>query len=433
MIINNYHGRPGVTLDTDTGQLSDGGKAIDRVEWNDDMYEEYLQKYASEPWFKQYESMLRNNPWLASKQAQFSTDPFTSLFNYNGARDKYYSDMRANALDWLDKRAEQYREEYYNSASQQVAREQAAGLNSDLNGSVDAGAASENDELSQPPLVNGTSEYGMQIAQAGMSFISGILSFGKQIQDLNIGAQTKIAAELSAGSSARDYALNELAAVIGTNPSEDDVKSWLTVVSENKLKAFSGFSRGTRKYLQHWIDRYHEGNLPLDSLVSELRNKVATNNRSTAEVMSSPWYSPDLNEYINNVSEHFMKYVSLQNELVAKVGVNKAAVEDVRWNDEGFQNLYGETLGSEMSSRNEYAKSSSISSQLQREMNKTWDSLMKAVEGDGKHWYNTIGMILIMALRSQLSQPLHFGFSSSNSTSMGRYGVSESSSRGFHF
>lgn len=114
-------------------------------QYNDDAYLSQIAEYSDKP-FYQY---LLTNPWLWSKQGRFSPNLFQQIAESLGdfsARDNYDNTILSNQQQWLSEALEKFRQEQYNSPLEQVAREKMAGLNPDLNGNVDSGMASENDQ-----------------------------------------------------------------------------------------------------------------------------------------------------------------------------------------------------------------------------------------------------------------------------------------------
>lgn len=395
--------RKHVLLFDDPAKKSENDAYFDSL-WSDEQYRQAIEQYRNEPWFD--ESVLMSNPHLRSKQARFTTDPLTGLFNYKGAAATYYGNMRSDAMNWLDERTKQLREEWYNSPVNQVQREAAAGINSALSpDSISPGEAAQNDNPIPASYHNGTSESGMHIANAGLSFIGNILSFAKEIQSLNIGKASKVSAELGASSSARDMVLTELSHVYEDNPeSFKDFDSLSKVVSN--LRLFRGYSRDTRKFLEHYLQRYNENEtMGLDALVAELRNRIVSANRDTAETMSSPYYSKDLNEWIGKLGEGLTKYQAAAERYHAAVAASKGEVENVYWNGSSKsnnQNQYGNTIAAEMNEREDSARSRSEIAKWKHEMNSSWNAIETEVKGNGDKWYNTIGTILLQFLRAQV-------------------------------
>lgn len=416
--------------------------------WSDDMYLQQIEQYKDNP--ELYDYLLKNNPHLRSKNARFETDPLTGLFNYQGAAATYYGNMRSDSNAWVERQVDKWREQEYDSPAAQAQRESAAGLNPDLLGNVTPGAAAENDNLAPASYQNGTSATGMQIAQAGIGLISNIIGFGKQLQELNIGAASLVAQDLENNQSAFDFGVNAVAGLsdlrdkvvdnsdILDDPSFPNLIRESVKGSQNRFTV--GFRKSTRKLVNAWFDRLEKGDpLAIQAVRSKLRKDTLENNQVSAEIMSNPWYSDDFNEWIGNIGEKFSKFVAITNEYQARAAASYAQTEGEFAEKSSTQKTYGSVLGGELSARDMSAAGAIEYQKYQKTMNEVWNELEalckpEVDEKTGKpghrKWYHTIGAILIMALRSQFSQPFHFGFNSSQSDN-GRGG--SSSSFGLHF
>ncbi len=400
----------------------------------DQWYYDLIEKYKDNP--EAYEYLLAN-PYLRSKIAPFSPNLGQSLLMGLGdfsAEDNYYSEFQQKALNYYSEWAKSMYEQKYESPLEQVRRESAAGINADLApGSISPGEAAENDQpfdVTQMPGAGDGARVAGEMAQYGLQFISGIMSFGKQIQDFNIGSFQKIGLELGASGSASDYVLGQLAGL-----SVSDLQRPENVLNNLDL---SSYSRSTRKFLQRYISRFNDSeNLGLATKVAEYRNEMLRANRDSANIMSSPYYSKDLSKWTNEIMENFSKYVAASEKYVAANSAIRSNVENVFLENEGNQNILGENMAAGVNAELESNKSTAEAAKYKGEMERTWNQLERSVKGDGKHWYNTIGLILLNFLRAQVSQPLHMGVSSSSAemNSFGRNGSSHSENSGYswHF
>lgn len=424
---------------TNKAPLAPEGRRSHRPEEEDEWFWTAIEKYKDNPAAYAAVSM---NPYLYANN-QFSPsakDDIMAFFGDTSAEDNFYRLNKQAAVNWLaDWEKNQY-QQYYNSPAEQVKREAAAGINSDLNpGSISPGEAAENDQPFTPtdsPTAGTGFETMQSLASFGLQFVGGVLSFAKQIQDLNVGSFNRVTSELGAGGAAGDLVLNELSRM--DLPSLENAANNGDLTTVFNPRIFDGYSRKTKKFLQHYISRYKDGDtLGYQTLVAELKNRKLRANQDSANIMSSPYFSEDLNEWSTQIMENYSKFVAAADKFTASSAAGRAEVESTLYNDETNQNIYGEALAQENNARLQSAKSTSESAKYKIEMEKAWNELEKSVKGDGKHWYNTIGLVLLNFLRAQVSQPLHLGFSSgtSLSDSYGRNGTShsESSSRGFHF
>lgn len=423
-------------------QPSSGRSALSsRGSLSDQWYWDLIEKYKDNP---EAYSYLSANPYLFANNARFSPtfgQNILSMFGDTSAEDEYYNNLHQQAMAYLSDWEKGQYEQAYNSPIEQVKRESAAGLNPDLSpGSISPGSAAENDQPFSPVSMPGAGS-GFQdvhtLANFGVQFLGSVLSFGKQIQELNIGSMNRVVSELGAGSHARDMVLEELAnvdpATLEKSLSEPD-----GVQQVLNLRVFKGYSRKTRAFLQHFLERYNSGDtLGYQTLIAELRNRKIAANQSTANIMSSPYYSEDLNEWSNNIMENYSKYVAAYEKYSAQVLSDKSHVESTLYGDDNVQDVYGNVLADELNARGAEARATNEAAKYRKEMESAWNELSKSVRGDGDHWYNTIGSILLMWLRTQMSSPFHFGFSQSGqvSDSYGPRGTSHSGghSSSWHF
>lgn len=401
----------------------------------DKWYYDLIEQYKDDPEAYAY---LMANPFLTGNNAPFSPNlgqSFLSLLGDNSAEDAYYAELKQKAMGYLSDWQKQMYEQKYESPVEQVNRLSAAGINSDLEpGSISPGEAGENDQAFSPTTMPGAGQGAQlagELAGYGLQFISGIFAFGKQIQDFNIGSFQKIGLELGASNAAQDYLLNQLAGI-----SDSDILNSPDNVIKNL--DFSSYSRSTRKFLNRYFKRFSSDvekpdNLALASRVAKLRNEMLTANRDSANIMSSPYYSKDLDKWTSSVMDNFSKYVAAAEKYSVVNSSIRSEVENVFLSDVNNQNVLGENMAESVNAELQTNKSTAEAAKYKAEMERSWNNLEKSVKGDGNHWYNTIGLILLNFLRAQVSQPLHLGVSNTESHSMGKYGDSNLSSFSWHF
>lgn len=398
-----------------------------------------IEKYKDNPeayaYLSQNPYLRANNPFSPSLGNQVM-----DLLGDTSAEDAYYNELQQKARDYLGQWERGQYEQKYESPVEQVKREEAAGINPALNpGMITPGEAAENDQPFSPTSMPGAGtgfETMQTLANFGLQFVGGILSFGKQIQELNIGSFNRVTSELGAGSGAGEFVLNELSRMdFASLQKAADTGDFTTVLNP---RIFSGYSRKTKQFLQHYIERYKEGDkLGYQTLVAELMNRKLRANQDSANIKSSPYFDDDMNVWASNIMENYSKFVAAADKFTASAAASRAEVESTFYGNEATQNVLGETMSEELYARGDTARSTAASAKYKTEMENAWNELEKTVKGDGKHWYNTIGLILLNFLRAQVSQPLHMGFSSSSSLS-DSYGKnstfhSSSQSSGFHF
>ncbi len=113
------------------------------------------------------------NPYSTSYANRTGWDAFVESLGFTSAYQKYEMERKRNEELWNSSQQELQRQEMYNSASEQVAREREAGLNPDLNGGVSAGDASE-----QTPLPIGSESEAIQNMNKGFSDVASIVLNG---------------------------------------------------------------------------------------------------------------------------------------------------------------------------------------------------------------------------------------------------------------
>lgn len=211
----------------------------------------YLASIASHQ-DKKYYNYLLNNPWMFSKQAEFTPTLFQqigeNLFDDFHARNGYYSTLQSNQQQWLSEALERFRQEEYNSPSSQVDRQRAAGLNPDINGGVDSGSAAENDQPISPvdwpgdgvnPL-DVVSRIGSFFVKA-YSFASGIAKDSLSLKSMNLSNLDK---ESSIFTNIRSAAESFLRDSI-TTPHKNDKGEW--VFPDLSFDALDSYADGMYK------------------------------------------------------------------------------------------------------------------------------------------------------------------------------------------
>lgn len=362
---------------------------------NDDAYLKLIEQYKD----KSYYNRLLENPWLFSKQAPFSPSTTQelsrSIFGDYSAWDNYYGLIQGNQSEWLSKMVDQMEQQDYNSPINQVAREGAAGLNSDLLGNIEPGSAAENDQPSQGGIaMNPNGSSGMLDASKGvLDFIGKIFQFGQSIQSLSLGSASLVASELGNDSSAFSNVVSQIASLVPLNvldgkPIEDgDINIDIPALVKEAEYELSRFSRPTRKFMKNWFEQLKDGNsMAVDAVKSELRNRILANNESSAQIKGAVTYDDDFNKMVQNV---FKSISSLEYDV---------------WK-------------TELDARKRGAEAKEVDSEVQKAKEDAWNKVYKAVAGD--KWYNTAAMILLPLLRNYLEGFTSRGVSGGSSESVG--------------
>lgn len=174
-----------------------GGTILGRP--SDDDYMKQIEQYRD----SEYYDALLNNPWLFSKNAEFTPSTWNQIqegvFNDFSARHNYYANLQNMQNQYLAEQVSAMRQEQHDSPAAEVARRRLAGLNDDLSGgsAIGTGQAAENDQPMIPGQLNvdqqnpldAVQQVGSLFMQAmtfGQSFVSGFQSLGmNEIQMAN--------------------------------------------------------------------------------------------------------------------------------------------------------------------------------------------------------------------------------------------------------
>lgn len=167
--------------------VADSSSRSDSSRSPDDWYWEYIEKYKDNP---EAYAVLSQNPYLRANN-HFSPsigNAITQLFGDFSAEDAFYNELDQKARNYLaDWERGQY-EQKYESPVEQVKREEAAGINAALNpGIINPGEAAENDQPFSPTSMPGAGT-GMQtlidVGQGLTSIVSTAFNFVTAFQNL---------------------------------------------------------------------------------------------------------------------------------------------------------------------------------------------------------------------------------------------------------
>ena len=270
----------------------------------DSNYLASIEKYRSEAWYDR----LLENPWLASKQADFTPSFWQSIgeaFGDESARNNYYAQLAQNSSQWLSDTLAQYHQQDYDSASAQAMRERAAGLNPDINGQITPGSAAENDQ----PLSNVSFPNGSDIESVGkgaFSFLSFILQGAQALQGLEQGSQNLVAMELGNNQSAMDYVINHRALssrFSNYTPSQLDAVSDDEIIAAIKEEPLTGYSKRTKRYLQRLFREIKPDSLAVRDIRERLMAQIRENQEKRVKIEGSPTYSEDFQSWVNEYAK----------------------------------------------------------------------------------------------------------------------------------
>lgn len=97
-----------------------------------------------------YKALIDANPYATGTRKQTGWDRFVNKLGFTSGYDRYEAEREQNSKNYLAQIYAAQREEMYNSAPEQAARQRAAGLNPDITGGVDSGAAAGSPEEFSP-------------------------------------------------------------------------------------------------------------------------------------------------------------------------------------------------------------------------------------------------------------------------------------------
>lgn len=184
--------------------------------------------YHPEIYTQQYED------YLASIQDLKGTSYYDTLLNHSGAQfqayepgwlentfgsergvAEFYTNRFASAYQAADQARDALRQEKFNLPAAELQRRQAAGINDALNGGQNVGSGSTPDGVSDsvpPSAIGSFGESGpadatspFSLADAGMNFISGCLSFASSLYDLGFKNIQNAGSDLALLNDAYDY------------------------------------------------------------------------------------------------------------------------------------------------------------------------------------------------------------------------------------
>lgn len=237
----------------------------------------------------------------------------------------------------------------------------------------------------------------------------------QSFQSLKLGNLELESKEISNNESARDFVINQIAGTSFFN-SENDLDHMTpgdlanNIISSSYHVDYSAYSPRVRKMIKSMFNRYakdvRSGRSPMavESFKSELRNKIASNNRSAAGIAGSPVFDEDFMEMIRKVADSVGKA-----EYKAQMAEYSA-----RGAKAGYDSKYFHALNPEEQAAGENASASAkkVTQSQTAIIEGMWNDIYKICK-ESDSWYGTIGLVLIPFLRSMVSNM---------SVGAGRYG-----------
>lgn len=399
---------------------------------NDDAYLSQIEQYQNESWYNR----LLENPWLFSKQAQFSPNFFQTLaeqFNDFSSRDRYYADLQANQQQWLSDMLSQMHGQDYDSAAEQTARLRAAGLNPDLNGNVTAGAAGQNDQPITPAPSMGDSSTVQDLSTTALGFLSGILNLGSQFENIKGLINSNVHQEISNNDSAMDFITKLIAGqstftIDDINSLSDDDFGNEVLQAASKID-YSPYSYPTRKLIKSLFGKVNskingKSNLLVSTLRSRLRKEYAENQRDAVQASSHPLFDEDFDKFLRDYSK-----IIGDAEFELQKASLEASTSKSNYDSSYFHNA--DPVQRAKAENKSYSAQEVTASQTAT-IEGMWNEVYQLCK-DTDSWYGTLGLILIPFLRNfgESFATRRFSFGSSNSVS-DMYGKGVQSHSGSH-
>lgn len=213
-------------------------------------------------------------------------NPYKGLMPIGANKGQQYFDLLSNAQIWESNQAEKVRQDKYNDALHQSAREREAGVNPDLAGisgapaSTDAGTGVENSPIT--PADTGVG-FGMNVAQTLLGLASSMFSLPGSVASLGESV-VKTAGNLY------NYHADTVADVI-------DLMSAGLIDTQNAPEVAKAFFPNSKRGQKRFLNSYQQ---IYDSMGSKLA--AAKNEKEFNEVTTSiPYSNPELLQHFNEL------------------------------------------------------------------------------------------------------------------------------------
>lgn len=294
--------------------------------WTDDDYMAQIEQYKNEPYYDK----LLENPWLFSRNAEFSPNPlqqFVESFGNTSARDAYYADLQNKQQQWLADTLAQYHQQEYESAPNQALLTKQAGINPALAGLANSPAAENDQPISDSPAIGGAETGIIDIANFGINLVTSIMSFAEGIQSFQANSLANDRSLLDLHNTAFDLVAKELENTISVpddfNFDDSDKLSELVLDAAGKID-WSPYPKRVRRMMQAYTSSLRRnpvtGQEPakLTALREELANRIISARVGRAEKQSHTWYDSDISKMAQKIGEITSKYTDEIAELENK-------------------------------------------------------------------------------------------------------------------
>lgn len=387
---------------------------------------DYYDRLAANPYaqFSEYQpgALQKLNDWLGG------TDGSTA----------FYGDRQTNANEYVAGILSEMQQNSRNSTVAQVARDQAAGLNDTLSGSVANGtpaAVPQDDAVPPAPGPDGTDTgeaigAAVSLGSACVGFVQGIMGMFQGMQQLGINAVQKSAGIASLSDSVYNFVLREEVNNLGlpgkNDAGEYDFSSVPTTVldaARNRGRASPFGDRKADRLYNHLRGTilYNKDGKPSTALERAWRESVASSVGSTVEAakgMSMPGFDFDdftgfagklgetLTNYEIEATQLRTKILRLEQQMTAiqaKLAPKQALAAGAQADYEAdyYSNLSGEQQAgadnAEAQMRRVMAQHQKFVENYYAAQAKVKSDLMDIVKGQGR-WYNNLGVMFLPTL-----------------------------------
>lgn len=386
-------------------------------------------KYKGTPYYDQ----MMSNPYFSVMDSDFEPSMWQKgamFFGDNSGYNRWYNEnlqlMNAYQADLVS----QFEAQKYESAPNQAALNEAAGLNMALGAGVSSPAA-ENDNAVNMPVVDASKgESEMQaavtfIANSMFSALSGAMDFASKVQDYQMKDFEIASAEIGMHQNALNYAIQELQNTLvlpadiaqkiqnGEDLTDADLNTFdNTLLNAAQHIDYSRFSRRTRRtmfMLFHNLQRdVASGREPMAllNLRSQFLNQYSQNMLAAGTNMSHDYWNSDFNEMVKQIAKLLTK--ALDDTESAEVAARHArahadaaqAASDsdyysYRYSDDHTLSA-GDSPG-RMRAKSEASQfdSDNVNSEFQNTIHQIFDDTIKVIDKyKDKGWYPYVRMLI---------------------------------------
>lgn len=393
----------------------------------------------------QYYDMLVNNPYVRYQQYQPTAgEQIGRVFGLQDQEVRYQQERQNAAMDYLSKILGNVQENNYNSTASQVARDQVAGFNDTLSGSIanDTAAANNETDTGRPDTSIGDDSAldvigsAIDLGQFGVSFVQGCLGMFQSFQQLGMNRIAKDNAQVDLFRNLFDSVVKTEAGRISVPEDPDGNPDWSSVPEETLkaaiVRANSNpmFKGRLQKMYKQMVGTVYTGDngRPSSALMRAYSKNVAETSGNvvqTARDMSLPGFSfteygefakqigTYLTDYDLKLKEYGTKIKKLEHDILEANA--RAAKAQAKYQEDYFNGLNG---GAAARSENRFQefrydsyedqteqfdinKISRRVQKLQLEFQEYLDGakrdVMEFVRG-GNRWFNQMGMLMLPGL-----------------------------------